>query len=199
MVGHVDDRLLRGCCLISNVDGVVVRQRVGDGCRDRSGEIVVAIGREDGHLQGRVVKLSSVIHLILPTRRSAVQTVAIVVLRQLYGLAVNRYLSFVYAVGITSDGGTEVAAKVYAVSILRNVVVTQHHIAHHALAVGHHYRDDARTEVGYAHLHALAVAHGVEVRLAALDIALKMGGVKTRERQALHAFNHGSGCHSRGR
>ena len=122
---------------------------------------------------------------------------AVVVLRQLYGLAVNGYAALVYAVGIAADGCSKVAAKVFAVGILCYIVVAKHHVLHLSVAVGHHNRHNAGSEVGEAHLHTLAVAQGVEMGLLALNVHLEVRRVKPRQRKVAHTVNHRSRSHSR--
>ena len=81
MIGHVDDRFLVGRGIILDVDAVVAFQCVGDVCSHITREVVVSVRRLHGQLQGAVVQLLSCVNLILPSCRTAVQTVSVVVLR----------------------------------------------------------------------------------------------------------------------
>ena len=177
MVCHVDDRGLVGSGVIADVDGIVGGERVGDVCRYVSREVVVAVGRVDGQHDGAVVALAGFVHLILPSRGTSVQAVSEVVRRQLDKRAVDCYLSLVDAVGVASDGCPEVAWNVLVVC---DAVESQHHVGHCAVLVGNHNRNDAASEIGDAHFHAVMVFQCIESdRLCPVDGCFKLGGVQS--------------------
>lgn len=158
VIGHIDHRRTVGSRLVADVDGIVVRQPVDDLRRDGARESCIAVGRMQR--QGERLRIGPLClaETILPSVGPAVQTVAEVVHRQAHRVAVEHEPSAGDAVGITADRRAEIRRDV---AVIVDVVEAEHHVAQHTRAVGHHDRDDARTEIGDAHLHPLRVGQGV--------------------------------------
>ena len=114
-------------------------------------------------------------------RATTVQAVGAVVNGKLVAFTVECELTFCDAVAITTDKGSEVATFGTELLVVGNVVVTEADIRHVAVLVRHHDADDASTEVGEAHLHAVLVGNDIETR----RVAGKVSGVKTRECKAV--------------
>ena len=95
--------------------------------------------------------------------RAAVQRVAIVVLRNLVGVAVDRKFAAVDAIAVASYDGAKVGLLIGLGRVAFNGVVAQHHVGHLAVAVAGFQRDDARAVVGDAH-HEFGVLQRVNLR-----------------------------------
>ena len=109
------------------------------------------------------------------------QTVAKVVGRQLILLSGNGDLTFVDAVGITSDCCAIVARRVYGVGILCDVVIAQHDISEITIPVGNHQRHQASAEVGEASLHAVLVFQDIQLDRLFVDNGVELGRIKARK------------------
>ena len=138
MVTHVYDGFFVGSCLESAVKSIVVGEFVCSCSCYRSRETVVTILRNDGELECLVVNLCGIINLILPSRWTSMQTMSEIVCGKLILLTGNGHFTFVDAVGISSDGCTEVAWTVDGISILFDVVIAKDNIHHLVLIVGYH-------------------------------------------------------------
>ena len=128
----------------------------------RSREAIIAIRRYKGEHQCGVVFLNGIIHLVLPTTWAAVQTMSKVVAGQLVLLAVDAELAVLDAVGVASDTGSEVAGRVYRISVLADIVEAQNHVCQLCVPVGYHQRHHASAEIGDAHFHTIFVFQGEE-------------------------------------
>ncbi len=100
-------------------------------------------------------------YLVLKSARTAVQMVDAVVAGQNVLLAAERETSLRYAVGITAYAFAH-GGRVVQVTFVRTV--SEHHVAHIAVAVGHLQRHYGRTYVGSAESPPFGVGHAVEYR-----------------------------------
>ena len=104
------------------------------------------------------------------------QTVRAIVGYQLNGLPIQSELGVTDTVGIAPYGSAEVAGDVLVVS---DIVERQHHVTLCPLTVGHHHGDDATSEVGDAHLHAVLVGQGEEFRFFTFDSGFKLSRIQS--------------------
>ena len=103
VVGHVDDGLLVGCSFEHDVEGVVSLDGVRCSGFHGAAEAVVAVGLCDSEDNRRVGLRLNVVDLVHPSGvATAVKTVAVVVRTQVVGLAFDRQLGVLYAVGIAT-------------------------------------------------------------------------------------------------
>ena len=102
--------------------------------------------------------------------------VAEIVDRQLDGVSVDGQTAMVDAVGITSDGCSEVGLVILG-KISLYAVKTQHYIAHPAIASRHLKSHNASAIVGDGHFHAAAALDAVEGGGLAVDFRHKLFGI----------------------
>ena len=178
MVGHVDNRRSIGRRLISDDDGIVVGKIISNFRFYISREILISIGRVHHKFERFPVELPGFVHFILPAFRTSVQAVAEIVLRQLYGIAVDDKATVVDAVGITTHRSTEVRRNIH---IIIDVIKSQNDIAHFAVTVGNHDRDDTSAEIGNAYLHARGVFQCIKSNLFSIDDGCKVRRIQTRK------------------
>ena len=178
VVRHIDHGRGIGLGLVVNRNGVLLRQGEGHLGRKVARELLLAIGRKERKHELRCRGLFHRVELILPAVGTAVEAVTEIVLRQVVLHAIEREFALCDAVGIATNRGTEVRGYVL---VVRNLVKTKDHVAHHALAVGNHHRYDAATEGGDADLHAVGIGQGVELGGLVADSGFEIGRIQTRE------------------
>ena len=194
VVRHVDDGRGRGRGLVLDVDLVVIREGVGHIGLHFAREVVIAVGGDAEELHVTGVGLDALIHLVLPARRTAVEAVAEVVLRELVLHAVQGDLALVDAVRIPADGGAEVRLVVLR-EVIGDLVEAQDDILHVSVLVRDHDGDDAAAEVGDAHLHAVCIGHRVQGGGHAVVGAFEILRVQTGNREVfLLAAGREKGC-----
>lgn len=154
MVCHVDDGGAVGFGAVADVDGIVVGEREGDFAGQITGEAFFAVSREASQFKSLVAELLGIEYLILIAPGTAMQAVAVVVLRQLIFHAIYGDLALIDAIGITADGGAEVR-RIF--DVILNGLEAQYDITHHAVLIRHHHRYDASAEVRDANFHATFV------------------------------------------
>ena len=181
MVGKVHDGWLIGGGGIFHLQLVVVGECVEHLHFECSGKSCRAVFVGECQRQCLVVHLVAVPHAVVISHISSVQAVPVVVLRQLVFLAVECEPSVGNAVAVSSDECSEVAVYVH---IVGQRVVSEHHVAHLSVAVGHEYCHDASAVVGHLYLHAVLVAQGEQANLLSLQGVFKIF--------ALHAELFGS-------
>ena len=138
MIGHVDDRrsVRRG--------GVpdVYRIALGKGESHVSGhlarEVRVPVRRDNLQFQVRGIGLKNIVNLVLPPVRTSMQTMPVVVLRQLILNSVQSESTAVDAVGVTTDGGTEISLVVLR-EIVGNLVEAKDNILVVPVPVRYHH------------------------------------------------------------
>ena len=141
-----------------------------------AGESILAVGAEGSELECLVIHLVAVPDTVVEgNRAAAMQAVAVIVGDELVLLAVERELAVADAVAIATDECTEVAAVGTILDIVGYVVMTQAHVGHLAVLVGHHDADDASAEVGEAYFHACCVLQYVKLSAVCLEV----GGVQS--------------------
>ena len=161
MIRHVDDSFLIGSSCVVNVYSIVVGQGVDNSGFYLPWKVVVLIRRDKAKLYCVFVNLLSIINFVLPARKSAMQTMSIIVSGKLDGFVSYFEASLINTICITSDACTEVASKVFIVRILGNIVISQYHVMESALPVGYHDRHDSCPKVGKTHFHALLVGERI--------------------------------------
>ena len=124
-------------------------QRVADVHGERAGKAHVAVGRDQRHFDA-VGDLLAGPELVVEAVRAAVERVAVIVRRDLVGVAVDGELAGANAVAVAADDGAEVGLGAGGcfgdVSVDR--VVAEHHVGDLAVAVLGLQGDDARAVGG---------------------------------------------------
>ena len=180
VIGHVYHRLLVCRCLESDVESIVAEYLVCCSGLHCSREVVVAVRRHESHDESSVVGLFCIIHLIHPSRRTAMQAMAEVVLRQLVVLAVHVKMALVYSVGISAHGRSVVARTVHRVGILPDVVVAEHHVSRLAVLVGNGERYHSASKVCDAYFHPTLVLEREKFDGLVVDGCVECGRVEAR-------------------
>lgn len=179
VVGHIHDRGLVRFGRIANIDGVIVGQRHRHPAVEIPREALFAVLRRIGQLQLAVALLHGVENPVLKSPGTSVQTVTIVILRQLVFNAVQCDPPLPDAVGIAADRSPEVSRNR---PVIPDVIESEHDVAHDAVTVGNHHRHDASAEVGDAHLHALVVLQNKQVGFLPVRLALEITSFQSGER-----------------
>ena len=128
MIRHVDDSFLIGGSCVVNVYSIVVGQGVDNSGFYLPWKVVVLIRRDKAKLYCVFVDLLSIINFVLPARKSAMQTMSIIVSGKLDGFVSYFEASLINTICITSDGCTVVSSKGFIVRILGKIVLSQYHV-----------------------------------------------------------------------
>ena len=115
-------------------------------------------GRLEFQAEGGVVGLCRLPQGMVKSDGTAVQAVSVVIDGQLIHRVVEGEASVVDAVAVASDQRSEIPVDV---DIVVDVVVAEHHVAHHTIFVRHHERHHAASVIGDAGFHARIVFKGV--------------------------------------
>ena len=197
VVGHIQNGLLVGSAFILDVNGIVVGETVSDGDGYIAGKVHVAIGGNKGEFQSGSADGSGFEHFVLPALGTAMQTMTVIVDRQLNGLSAYAYLSLVDAVGITTDGSAKVAGYT---DVLANAVKAQHYILQLTFDIGHHNGYDAGTEIGNADFHAVLVGQYIQGGTVTVYNGLEIFRIETGKGldllRGLARGEHSSQCHA---
>ena len=144
VVRHVEDGVLvGGGCVLHLQRGIAVDlgECVTDGDVQRAGKSHVAIGRDEREFDAVANHLRAP-DLGVEAVRAAMQSEGGLVQRNLIGLAVERELPAIDAVGVAADGRAH--PRGHGGLVVLELVVSQDHAAHDAVAVGHSETDEAR-------------------------------------------------------
>ena len=180
VVRQVHHGRLVGRRLIANVHSVVIGQFVSHLHRKVTREACLAVRREIGQLQGLVIKLLRIPNHSVIAFRTAMQAVAVVVLRQVIFRTIQRKLRISNTVAITTDQTTIVVVRVG--HVLVDVVIAQHHIRQFTVLVRHHDRHQATAPVRHAGLSALLIGQYIQSGRFAIDLRHEFRLLQTGER-----------------
>ncbi len=163
VVCQVNRRGAIGCRLVFDAQGIVVRQHIGDGNRQRTGIPLLAIGARVGQAQ-RLTACSfddgSVPHYLVEALDSAVQMIGPVVNCYAIGLAVQLKASSGNAVGHAACYAAEIGALLL---VLLERFKPQHDIAQFTVAIGNQQLGENTTVGNHAGLRALRIGHRIAV------------------------------------
>ena len=177
MVGHIDDCRLICLCLVLNVDGIIIGQRHHHLAVQIAGEAFFTILGQISEFHFLGTNLFGIKNLILEAFRTTVQTMTVIITRQLILHTVQRETSLIDTVGITSYRSSEVRRNR---QIILDRIEAQHYITHHSISIGHHHRYDTPTEVRHTNLHVIRIAKHIQIGLLAiyffLEVALQQTG-----------------------
>ena len=112
MIGHVDDRRSVRRGEVPDVDGIILSEGESHIGGHLAREIRIPVRRDNLQFQVRGIGLKNIVNLVLPPVRTTMQTMPVVVLRQLILNSVQSESAAVDAVGVTTDGGTEISLVV---------------------------------------------------------------------------------------
>ena len=182
MIGLVDNGWLVGLCFPCHIQHVIGGNLIGCNGSYLTGESVLTIFCFNSQLQDGVANLFGCIYLVHPTcGTTTMQTVRTIVLLQLVSAVVQRELTFFDAVGIAANAGTVVARRVQRVSILGNIIETQHHIGRLTILVRNNKADNTTTVVGDTNLHTIGILQRKKFDGLFVDKCVEICWIKTRD------------------
>ena len=160
VVGHIDNSRFIRLRFILNIDCIVVSQFHQHFTSNVSRKTFFTIFCHISQLQFLRIQLYGVIHPILEPLRTSVQAMAVVITGKLIFYTVQRKLTLIDTVSITSDACTEVGRFA---DIILNGIETKNYITHLSVLIGNHDRNNASAKVRDANFHIVLVAQNVEI------------------------------------
>ena len=176
MVGHVDNGRFICFCFILYIDGIVICQFHDNGALQIAGESFFSVLCQISQLQFLVALLYPFVHTILETFRTAVQAMAVVILRQLIFHTIQCEASLINTIGISSDTCSEIR-RIFDVVLYG--IKAQYHILHVSILVGNHDRYDAASEISDTHFHLVLVLQNEQVRFLTIDFCLEIASLQS--------------------
>ena len=175
MVGQIDNGRFVGGSFVCDNQRVTIGQGIGSLHVERAGEAHFAIGRSVAHHQLLVVDLFNVEHTVLITFHTTMETIGTIVYRNLIINTVNRELTLVDTVAITSDESTEIRL---VVQIRLNIVETQYNVGKLTILIGRADRNDTGTIIHHGDFHTVGILQNIQVILFSVDFSLEISTVQ---------------------
>ena len=161
---------------ICDFEFVVSRKGIGHGDFQIAGVSFSAVRRNIRELNPIRGDRVHVPHHLVESLETSVQTLPIVVDRHLVGGGIDGEFAIGNTVSHTAHHATDKAFALI-VDIFLERVVTQHHVSHIAISVGHPKRHHVSSKVGYLHGDARRRGEGVERHGFAIDSGFKIFGI----------------------
>ena len=107
------------------------------------------------------------------------QAMAVIILRKLILRSVQRKLTIRDAVAIASDQGTII--HVWVRHVLRDIIVTQHHVRHLTVLIRHHHGNQASAPIRYASLSPFLILQHIQSSRLTIYLRYKIRLHQTRK------------------
>ena len=173
-MGEVAQRRRIGSGAVTDLELIVMRQRVAHRHIEVAREAVFTIGKNRMHLDDAVVGRSHIPNALVGTNETTMKRVLTVVLGQLIGNTIQCERTIGDAVGATSDHGTKITFAV-VVQILVDMVVTQDDVLKAVASVGHPKGYHTATIIGHLHRQK-TIVQGIKRHLLALHFRVEVFG-----------------------
>ena len=171
VVGHVHNSRLVGFRFVADVDSVIVRQFHQHLTSDIARETFFTIFCHISQFQFLRIGLYCIKHPVLESLRTAMQTMTVIILRQLILCTVQCEFTLIDTVGITTDACSKVRRLA---DIILNRIEAEHYITHLSVFVGYHHRNNTATEVRNANFHVVLVAQGIQISFLSIYFHLEV-------------------------
>ena len=175
VIGQIDNGRLVGGCFVSDNQRVAIGKSVSSFHFQFAGETHFAIGRSVANHQLLIAQLFNIEHAILITFYTTVQTIGTIVHRNLIINAINRELTFIDTIAITTDQSTEVAG---IIQIRLNIIETQHDVGKLAILIGRCDRNDTSTIINHGNFYPIRILQNIQIVLFTVDFRLEISSVQ---------------------
>ena len=170
MIGHIYDGRLIRFCFIADIDGIIVRQFHQNFTGNVARETFFTIFCHISQFQFLRIGLYCIKHPVLESLRTAMQTMTVIILRQLILCTVQCEFTLIDTVGITTDACSKVRRLA---DIILNRIEAEHYITHLSVFVGYHHRNNTATEVRNANFHVVLVTQSEQISLLSIYFCLE--------------------------